>query len=228
MRLLAATVVLCIGTLSACGSADDRSDTAAGHGSTPSGTVSVCTENGDAVEALAKVDLDGDGTPEDVQAQATGKCPGAVAAEVGGNVVSAEIDDAPPVTSVFGVSLTGRAGHLAVTRQDHPRGGYQLRVFALAGKTLVELQDGGKPLVPFVATDTRPISATVDCQGASIVVNEAVVGSGGLWEVRRTTYTVDGGTARRAGSELAASKLSPKRVDQLLSAGRAVFPSCRA
>jgi hypothetical protein len=226
MRLLVATVVLCLGTLSACGSADDKPDAAGNDTPTPSDTVSVCMEDGAAADA--KVDLDGDGTSEDVHANTAGKCPGAVSAEVDGNLVSASIKDATPVTSVFGVSLEGHDGQLAVVRQDHPRGGYQLHVFALDGNKLTELTDGDQPLVPFVATDVRPISATVDCQGSTIVVDQAAAGSGGAWDVRRTTYTVDGSTATKSGSTVVASNATPKKADQLMPTGSAVFPSCRA
>jgi hypothetical protein len=227
MRLLAASVVLCIGTLSACGSADDRPNGAADDAPTPTATATLCAEDGGG-EASAKVDLDGDGTPEDVHANATGKCPGSVISEVDGDLVSAPIDDEVPVTSVFGVSLEGRKGQLVVTRQDHPRGGYQLHVFVLVGKKLSELQDGDQPLVPFVATDVRPISATVDCQGGNIIVNRAVAGAGGTWDVRRTTYTVAGSTATKSGTTVVASDATPKRVDQLMPTGAAVFPSCHA
>ncbi len=177
----------------------------------------------------AQVDLDGDGTPEDVDANAASSdCPGAVSAEVDRNLASAPIKDATPVTSVFGVTLEGHEGQLAVVRQDHPRGGYQLHVYALDGTKLTELTDGDQPLVPFVATDVRPISATVDCQGSTIVVDQAVAGSGGTWDVRRTTYTVDGSTATKSGSTVVASNATPKKADQLMPAGSAVFASCRA
>jgi hypothetical protein len=226
MRLLAATVVLCIGTLSACGSADDEPGQAGNHRSTPSSSAVLCTEDG--ASTAAKVDLDGDGKPEDVHASATGKCPGSVVSEVEGHFVSAPIKDDVPVTSVFGVSLEGRKGRLVVTRQDNPRGGYQLHIFALDSNKLSELRNGDQPLVPFVATDTRPISATVDCRGGRIVVNQAVAGSGGAWDLRRTTYAVDRSTATKSGTSVAASKVTPKQVDQLMPAGAAVFPSCRA
>jgi hypothetical protein len=227
MRVLAATVVLCLGTLSACGSADKQPDQAGDHRSTPSNPATLCRVDGGVKST--KVDLDGDGTPEDVDANAASNdCPGAVSAEVDRNLVSAQIKDATPVTSVFGVSLEGRKGHLVVTRQDNPRGGYQLHVFVLDGAKLSELQDGAQPLVPFVATDVRPISATVDCRGGTIVVNQAVAGAGGTWDVRRTTYAVDGNTATKSGSTVVASKVTPKKVDQLMPAGSAVFPSCRA
>jgi hypothetical protein len=226
MRLLVATVVaLCLGTLSACGSSESTGSASSDRAS-PSATASVCVEGG--AGASAKVDLDGDGTPEDVHANATGKCPGSVTSEIGGDLVSAPIKDEVPVGSVFGVSLEGRTGHLAVTRQDSPRGGYQLHIYALDDSKLSELTDGDQPLVPFVATDVRPISATVDCQGGNIVVNQAVAGSGGTWDVRRTTYAVDGSTATKSGSTVVASNATPKQVDQLMPAGAAVFPSCRA
>lgn len=224
MRLLAATLTLLwAGTLGACGSADEKNHEAAG--STPSPTVSVCMQEG--ASSDAKVDLDGDGTPDEVHAMASGKCPGSVIAEVDGTMVSAPVKDEIPVTSTFGITLEGREGQLVVTRQDHPRGGFQLHVYALSGDRLEELQYEDKPLVPFVATDTRPVSHTVDCDRGKIVVREAVAGSDGSWDIRRTTYAVDGTQVSETDSGSESGNLSPKQVDQLMSAG-APFGSCRS
>ena len=96
------------------------------------------------------------------------------------------------------------------------------------GTKLAELKDGDQPLVPFVATDTRPIPSTVDCQGNAIVVNEAVAQAGGTWDLSRTTYAVDGSTATKEGTKVLPTDLSPKQIDQLMPVGKAVFPSCRS
>ena len=46
---------------------------------------------------------------------------------------------------------------------EHPRGGYQLRVYAADGEALTELEVDGQPLVPFVATDVAGAPVSVDC-----------------------------------------------------------------
>jgi hypothetical protein len=179
---------------------------------------------------VASVDVDGDGHVDAVKLTgSTGACPHVLFAKVADGYVSATVpSDAPGTTSVFGVRLHGHDGALLVTRQDHPRGGYQLHVFASGSDGLAELKNGSQPLVPFVATDVRPISSSVDCRGSTIVVREAVAGSSGTWDIRDSTYTVDGSSAASTGSKAVATKVTPKRVDQLMPAGGAVFPSCRS
>jgi hypothetical protein len=235
MRLLAATVVLGIVTLSACGAADSTSSSASTATPSPSPSAGSSCPNSGAVVGqavpLAKVDLAGDGTREAISVYRVHGCPDQLGE---GMVVGKDQtwkpvevpDPGTPITAAFGVTLTGHHGQLLVTQQNHPRGGYQLHVYALADKKLVELQDRGNPLVPFVATDTRPISYAVNCEGGSIVVSQAVAKTNGRWDLRRTTFTVAGGTATKSDSGLVAGNLSARQADQLLPAGAAVFPSC--
>jgi hypothetical protein len=124
------------------------------------------------------------------------------------------------------VRLAGHPGDLVVTRQDHPRGGYQLHVFARGPDGLVELVEGDQPLVPFVATDTRPIPYAVGCAGSSIVVTRATAEPSGRWDVRRTTYVVTGTTATRSGADVVASDVDTGRADRLMLPGATVFAGC--
>ena len=61
-------------------------------------------------------------------------------------------------------------GQLLVTRADHPRGGYQLRVYAADGRRARPSSTvDGQPLVPFVATDVQehPSASTAPTAGWS-------------------------------------------------------------
>ena len=66
------------------------------------------------------------------------------------------------MTDTFRIDVPGLSGPLVVTRQDHPRGGYQVRVFGADGTAFKELQVDGRPLVPFIATDVQEQCASLD------------------------------------------------------------------
>jgi hypothetical protein len=229
MRLLVTTLLLCLGTLSACGTADSSGSSDSSQRSSAGGGCAADSAAFGQAHLVGSVDVDGDGQADAVKLTTASKeCPARLIAKVRNGYLGGELPgDDPATPQVFGVRLTGHDGDLLVTRQDHPRGGYQLHVFAAGPDGLAELKDANQPLIPFVATDTRPVSATVDCQGGEIVVAQAVAGAGGQWDVRRTTYKVAGDAATRAGTKTT-SGLTPKRVDQLMPSGAAIFPSCRA
>lgn len=228
--LKAAAVVLgCLVTLAGCGSATSSSGSSDSR--EKSSASSSCASDAAAFAQSTPVgtaDVDGDGKPDAVKLTTGSKeCPARLIAHVAEGYVGGELPgDDPAPASAFGVSLTGHDGDLLVTQQDHPRGGYQLHVFADGPDGLVELKDGEQPLIPFVATDTRPIPYTVDCTGNSIEVNEAVARSGGTWDLGQKTYSVEGSVAKRTGVSVLSSNLSPKRIDQLMPAGRP-FADCR-
>lgn len=230
---VAVAAAACSLLLTGCGSdgvAPQRQGTPDSQSVAPS-KVGQCPASSPAVKQAAKVataDVDGDSTPDVVKLTASDNdCPNVLFAQVGEGYLSVSLPvGAPLVTGAFGLTLEGHDGALLVTRQDNPRGGYQLRLFAADNGRLVELKEGAEPLVPFVATDTRPISATVDCQGPSIVVREAVAKSGGRWDIRSTSYDVDGSTVTKGEAEIEAGNLNAKQIDQLMPAGAAVFPSC--
>ncbi|MBV9830773.1 MAG: hypothetical protein JOZ82_04200 [Marmoricola sp.] len=228
-RLTAAGFALgCALALAGCGSAAPARHSQATHSQeTQAGSCAGDPASFTGARTVGSVDLDGDGSPDPVRVTPTSQeCAARVVARLAHGYAGADVQPGP--VTVSGVALRGHHGALLVTRQDHPRGGYQVRVFAVGPDGLVELKDGDQPLVPFVATDTRPIPYTVDCRGGAIIVDQAVAKAGGRWDIERTTYAVHGTTATKAGSQVVARTLSPAQADTRMTVGGAVFPSCRA
>ena len=136
--------------------------------------------------------------------------------------------------SGYGVDVPGRQGSLVVTRQNHPRGGYQLRIFALDNNVLTELKHDGETLFPFVATDVEEQPASIDCADNALVVTKAVphqpVGVVAAWDVQRTTYTLENGTVTAGPTEEVADNVLPKQLGTKYPGlvEHAAFASCRA
>ncbi len=230
--------VVCGLVVVGCGSSDssgkdDSGKTAASEkvGQCPAGSLAV-----QQARTMATVDVDGDGRADAVRLTgADNDCPNVLFAKVAGGYLSAQLPvGAPLVTSVVGVDLEGRDGALVVTRQDHPRGGFQLRVFATGPDGLAELKSEGQPLVPFVATDVREQPLSVDCQGARVVVTEATAHSPAgvvpAWDVRQTAYSIDGSEVTNADVKEIADNVLDKQLGKRYPAltKYAVFPSCRS
>lgn len=212
----------------------------AGCGSAPrAGTAArapVCPVDSSLVTSLAaQVDLDGDGRPDELGLDRDpADCGGALVAQLGRRVVFGQIPRGePPVRTAFAVKVAGHRGDLLVTRQDHPRGGFQVRVFALRGNELVELQANGRPLLPFLATDVQEHPLSVDCADGGVVVTEAVahepVGVLFAWDVRRTSYTLDGAKLGRGSSQEVADNVLPRQLESRYPAlvAHAIFARCR-
>jgi len=114
--------------------------------------------------------------------------------------------------------LVGLAQPLLVTRDEHPRGGLRTRVYV--GGSATELTDpAGNPVVPFVATDTRPTShVSVACVPGGLEVDVATptVPSGVLvaWDIDRTTYRVDTAGAHVAGRERVGTSVPERTLRQ--------------
>jgi hypothetical protein len=227
--------------LAGCGSADGRSgEEAKGADNTDStsATVGKCPADAPAVQVartIATVDLDGDGTDDAVRMTAPGgECGDTVFARLSSGYVSAPANDGPPVTNAFGVQLPGRTGQLLVTKSDHPRGGYQLRLYAAVPSGLTEVQVDGHPLVPFVATDVQEHPFSIECADGGLVLTEAVahepIGVVPAWDIKRTTYVVDGtsvqkGTTAEVADNVLTNQLAAKYPDLVK---HAAFTTCRS
>lgn len=189
---------------------------------------------------VATADLDGDGRDETVKLTGPdGDCPDLLFARLGEAYVSAQLEvDGPPLTTAFAVEVPGGDGALLVTRQDHPRGGFQLRVYVADDGKLVELNVDDHPLVPFVALDVEEHPMSVDCADGGVVLTEAVahepVGVMFAWDVKRTSYAIDGtgvtpgvtaGPTEEIADNVLPKQLRSKYPDLVR---HAMFTSCRA
>ena len=210
-----AAIAAALLVVAACGSAKEQASGGDKEAQKPTASPSetVCVTVSGVGRRLATVDLDKDGTREIVHLFPQGEgCPAALIVDGGspsqpGPQVSLP-DGEPPVTSAFAVAPSWSDGQLLVTRAEHPRGGYQLRIYAVDGESLTELTVDGQPLVPFVATDVAPGKALVDCSQDGFVV-----GTG----AQARAYTVNG-TDVTAGTPV---KTAGGTV------GQPAFASCR-
>ena len=203
------------------------------------GKVGSCPVDSPAIAAakpVTRADLDGDGTADDVRLTDPGSaCPNLVFARVGRSYLAAQVPaDGPPVRTAFGVSVPGERGQLLATRQEHPRGGFQVRLYGRAGDALTELQVSGHALIPFVATDVQEHPLSVDCAPGGLVLTEAVAhepaGVAFAWDVKRTSYAVKGGVVTAGATDEVADNVLPAQLEARYPelTGYAMFKSCRA
>jgi hypothetical protein len=185
-------------------------------------------------KTLTSADLDGDGTAEAVKlTKVAGECPSTMFAKLGDGYVASTVPAEPQVTSAFGVD-PGSGGNLVVTKADHPRGGYQLRVYAASTDELVELKADGQSLLPFVATDVQEHPWSIDCSDNGLVFTEAVahepVGIAAAWDIKQTTYTLDGTTVTAGPTKEVADNVLPPDLSQKYPelVKHSAFESCRA
>ena len=237
--MLRATMVVTLLVLAGCGSAEQNTqDKSEPQAAAPS-KVGACAVDSAAVtgaKTVATVDLDGDGSGEKVKLTAPGgECGNTLFAELGDGYVSISLEsDAPPVMSAFTVAPAGDGGQLLVTRGNHPRGGYQLRVYAATAKELKELTVDGQPLLPFVATDVQEHPWSIDCSDDGLVFTEAVPheppGVAAAWDIKQTTYAVDGGSVSKGTTEEIADNVLPKDLSTKYPdlVKHSAFESCRA
>ena len=210
-----AAVPLALLVLAACGSAgqgsgaEDSTSGGSASGSSAGTVAGSCSADDSALDrarTVTKADLEGDGTAEPVRLTAPGGACGDILLATGKVTYAVQLPaGGPPVRSAYAVQVPGRAGQLVVTRSEHPRGGYQLRVYAPSGNALTELRRGTEPLVPFVATDVQEQPLSIDCRPGGFVVTQAVAHepSGVIfaWDVRRTTYDLADDATLSAGPE---------------------------
>ena len=236
LALVAALLVL-----AGCGSAGQGSDakdsTGASSGATKVGACDADSAEVTSAKTVGTADLDGDGTADTVQVTAAGgACGNTLFAKLGDSYVSTALgDDEPPVTSAFAVDLEGHDGQLFVTKADHPRGGYQLRIYGVAGGQLAEVKkDDGQSLVPFVALDVQEHPWSIDCGDNALVFTEAVahepVGVAPAWDIKQTSYALDGTTATAGPTKEVADNVLPQELPAKYPdlVKHAAFESCRA
>ncbi len=242
LRAVAGPVVLAgvlVAALAGCGSAEPAGtaqDATSGLGA--DGGTASCAPDSAVVRAAARLteaDLDGDGTPDEVRVTGPGgECGDLLVATVGEESLTVPLADGPAVTGGYAVALPGRDGQLLVTSADHPRGGYQLRVYAAGEEGLVELRTDAGTLVPFVATDVEEHPFSVECTDGGVVLTEAVthepVGVVAAWDVQRTSYTVEGTTVTAGPTDEIADNVLPgqlgRRYPDLVR--HSAFAGCRA
>jgi hypothetical protein len=131
------------------------------------------------------------------------------------------------------LDVPGAQKPVVLTREDHPRGGYQLHLYVDLGKGAHELTDvDHNPVIPFVATDTQPgtpVSATCTADGFAVTEADAT-SSGGSWDVHRTTYRVDGDRAVPLDRTTVDKGVSDDQLRQQLPDlfTQAMFTDCRS
>jgi hypothetical protein len=237
MKRAALVAVLLV--LAGCGStgnghAEKKAGQDQRQGSAMVGDCSATSDQVTGARTMVSADLDGDGTPEAVKlTQPGGDCSTTLFAELGEGYVATTIAADPPVSSSFAVD-PGSGGQLVVTKAPHPRGGYQLRVYAADTDELVELKSDGQALLPFVALDVEEHPWSIDCSSDGLVFTEAVahepVGVAAAWDIKQTTYTLDGTTLTKGATKEIADNVLPQNLDAKYPdlARHSAFKSCRA
>lgn len=237
------TVLAALLVTAACGSVDREPSsgartpeaTASASSPSPSTPAEACADPAAAGSAVSSVDLDGDGSEDRVRlVAARGDCPGRLAVTVASTSVQVPLPAGqPPVRTAFGVDVPGRQGSLLLTRQDHPRGGFQLRVYGLDDGELTELRIGERSLVPFVALDVQEHPWSIDCGDGGVVFTEAVAhepaGVMFTWDIRRTAYAVDGNEVTAGPTMETADNILPKQLAKQYPdlEKHTAFASCR-
>ena len=185
---------------------------------------------------IATADLDGDGKDDAIKLTAPdGDCANVVFAKLGEGFADAQMPvGGPPLSKAFAIEVPGREGALLVTRQDHPRGGFQLRLYAAGPDELVELKADDHPLVPFVALDVQERPLSVDCADGGVVLTEAVAhkppGVMFTWDIQRTTYAVEGSEVTVGETKEIADNVLPAQLEAKYPelVDYSAFKSCRA
>jgi len=237
--MVRASIIAVLLVLAGCGSAEKTDEsTKAGSdvkkGSTMVGDCAADSTQVTAAKTLVSADLDGDGTAEPVKLTgAGGDCSSTLFAKLGEGYLATVVPTEPPVSSAFAVALPGQKSQLVVTKADHPRGGYQLRVYAAGTDKLVELLVDGNPL-PFVATDVQENPWSIDCSSDGLVFTQAVAhepaGIAPAWDIKQTTYAVDGTEVTAGPTKEIADNVLPQDLEAKYPdlVKHSAFESCRA
>jgi hypothetical protein len=221
-RLLAALVL----GLTGCAPASE--ETSGGEGPSPPDEMLYdgCRADAPALrngKQVAEADLDRDGRQDDVtHVPGTAReCADALFTTVHGEPAAMPV---PGFTSVAVVDLQGSDRDLLLVRgRGHPRGGYEQILVGGAGQRLGEIRADGEPLVGFVATDGGAAPATMTCTSGGGVARVTAItheppGAVPAWDVRTTTYTLEGNRAVQTSSTMDEAVIEPRlkrRLPQL-------------
>lgn len=143
----------------------------------------------------------------------------ALSADVDGRAITAHVDGDLPVRDgdLQAVQIPGRTGEVLLVEQQHPRGGFQARLYGYADGNLAELTVDGEPIFPFVATDVLESPLSARCAPGGFEVTEArahePVGVVHAWDIDRTSYSVDGNTVTKG----ATTEIADNVLDEDLS-----------
>lgn len=156
---------------------------------------------------VARLDLEDENGPVVVKlVTGDGPCGGGLVAGLDAGVAGHDVSglDLDPTTAEV-VTLDGGATLLRIDGEGHPRGGFQLHLFAVADG-VAEVRVDGAPLVPFVATDGGAAPAAVRCgpDGTVQLLRATTSKPPGVvlaWDVHRTTYRIRGSEAVEVGTE---------------------------
>jgi hypothetical protein len=167
-------------------------------GTTGAPATDACAGKGTAV---ARADLDGNGSVETVRltGQGSGPCAHRLLAPGGARHDVAGLDLVTKGATVVHLRGAGAPDLVLLSAKPHPRGGSQPHLFGAGGPDgLTEVTVGGQPVVPFVATDggAAPMTATCTKDGGVAVVTGTASEPPGVvlaWDLSRTSYDlVDG------------------------------------
>jgi hypothetical protein len=213
--LISATAALVLAFLAAaCG--DDGSP------ATSRATTHACLgeDTHASAQPVLDLDLDDDGSADTLSyVPGTSTCGALLVATVDGTEHGVTIEDDLPVTAdgSFAISVPGRVGDVAVIRQEHPRGGFQVTLLGWASGSLSSWNADGAPIFPFIATDALSTPLTATCTDGGFAITEArahqPIGIAPAWDVHRTTYEVRGNRATKDAEEEVADNVLPDDLE---------------
>lgn len=243
------SAVLSLG-LAGCGSAGGSGDSGGAGGSGGSGAAAGsaarlfghCRADDPSLKqaaVIAEADLGGSGAEEEIgylPSSAAGPCANALLTTSDGEPSAMSLGGAAlDRRSVQVVQLAGTGRQLLLVHErSHPRGGYPVHLYGAAHGELGEVLADGEPVVAFVATDGGMAPATATCtrNGGIATVTATTHEPPGIvlaWDVRQTTYTLDGNDAQQTSTrqirDAAADPLLRKEMPQLFEP-EAYFADC--
>lgn len=202
MRRAGPVLAMVLLTVSACGSApssprsassgtaSSSADASAGADGGVPGATTVCSGGKPTTVAA---DLTGDGRDVELTFERYTNCSPVFGTTDGASTVSARVDDLPLAAhGLRALTVAGRSGQLVLLVQTQPRGGYQAHLFGYADGAFSELEVAGRPVLPFVSTDTGGSLLTARCAKDGVTVLAAKQASKRTWDVSLTPYLIEG------------------------------------